>query len=156
MLYDSLKLIHVLSIVVWIGGMVFTLFFLRPSLAALAPPQRVALMHEVLGRFFKAVLIVSTLAVGSGLWMVGRVAKVAVQSGGTFAWPLAWMVMTALGVLMYLIFMHIRFALYKRLQRAVAASDWPAGGHALEQIRIWVTVNLALGIAVMAAAFLLR
>jgi uncharacterized membrane protein len=156
MLYNVLKLIHVLSIIVWIGGMVFTLFFLRPSLDVLEPPQRVKLMHATLGRFFNAVLAVSTLAVATGLWMIGRVAKAAVQSGGAFTWPTAWIVMTVLGVLMFLIFMHIRFALYKRLQRAVTANDWPAGGKALDQIRLWVTVNLALGVAIIVVVFALH
>ena len=156
MLYDLLKLAHVLSIIVWIGGMVYTLFFLRPSLTPLAPPQRVQLMHDVLARFFKAVLIASTIVLFSGLWMIGRVAKQTVQAGGSFAWPTSWVVMTVLGVLMILIFGHIRFALFKRLQRAVAASDWPAGGAALTQIRTWVGINLGLGIAIVAVVFLLR
>jgi uncharacterized membrane protein len=156
MLYNILKLLHVLSIIVWIGGMVYTLLFLRPSLGVLEPPQRVKLMHDVLGRFFKAVLIVSTVAVVSGVWMVGRVARETVQAGGTFSWPTSWIVMTALGVLMFAIFGHIRFALYKRLQRAVAANDWPAGGTALEQIRVWVNVNLAIGIAIISIVFLVR
>jgi uncharacterized membrane protein len=154
MLYSFLKLLHVFSIVVWVGGMIYTLFFLRPSLGTLEPPQRVKLMHDVLARFFKVVLVVSTLAVASGLWMVGRVAKAAVQSGGSFTWPTAWIVMTVLGVLMYLVFMHIRFALFKRLQRAVAASDWAAGGAALEKIRVWVTVNLVLGVAIIVGIYL--
>lgn len=156
MLYNLLKLVHVLSIIVWIGGMVYTLFFLRPSLESLEPPQRIRLMHGVLGRFFRAVLILATLVVLSGFWMVGRVAKAAVQSGGAFDWPASWIVMAALGVLMFLIFMHIRFALFKRLQRAVAASDWPAGGVALDQIRVWVAINLALGIATIVAVFVLH
>ncbi|TAG79475.1 MAG: hypothetical protein EAZ24_02315 [Burkholderiales bacterium] len=156
MLYNLLKFVHVLSIIVWIGGMVYTLFFLRPSLTPLAPAQRVQLMHDVLGRFFKAVLYVSTLALFSGLWMIGRVAKQTVQAGGSFAWPTSWLVMTVLGVVMILIFGHIRFALFKRLQRAVTASDWPAGGAALEQIRTWVGINLAIGVVIIAAVFLLR
>jgi uncharacterized membrane protein len=102
------------------------------------------------------VLVVSTLAVASGLWMVGRVAKAAVQSGGSFQWPISWIVMTALGALMYLVFMHIRFALYKRLQRAVAANDWSAGSGALAKIRVWVSANLALGLAIIAVVFLLK
>jgi uncharacterized membrane protein len=155
-LYNILKLLHVLSIIVWIGGMIYTLFFLRPSLGSLEPPQRVKLMHDVLARFFKAVLVVSTVAVVSGLWMIGRVARETVQAGGSFAWPMSWIVMTALGVLMFAIFGHIRFALYKRLQRAVAANDWPEGGKALEKIRIWVTVNLVIGIAIIVVVFLVR
>ena len=31
MLYNALKLVHVLSIIVWVGGMVFAHFFLRPA-----------------------------------------------------------------------------------------------------------------------------
>ena len=31
MIYATLKLLHILAIVVWIGGMVFAHFFLRPA-----------------------------------------------------------------------------------------------------------------------------
>ena len=47
---------------------------------------------------------------------------------------------------MVAVFMHIRFVLYKRLSRAVAASDWSAGGAALAKIRRWVSINLGLGV----------
>ncbi len=149
MLYATLKTLHVLAIIVWIGGMVFAHFFLRPAVAALEPPVRLRLMHDVLGRFFKAVLVASLLSLVSGVWMLGRVARQVVQSGGSFDMPLAWTVMAVLGVAMVAIFMHIRFALYKRLGRAVAAADWAAGGAALAQIRTWVTVNLGLGVLVV-------
>lgn len=145
----TLKTLHVLSIVVWIGGMVFAHFFLRPAVALLDPPVRLRLMHDVLGRFFKAVLVAALLTLASGLWMIGRVAKQVVQSGGSFEMPLAWTVMAVLGVAMVAIFMHIRFALFSRLGRAVAASEWPAGGAALVQIRTWVSINLALGVIVL-------
>jgi uncharacterized membrane protein len=154
MIYAILKTLHVLSIVVWVGGMAFAHFFLRPAVASLDPPVRVRLMHDVLGRFFKAVLAVSLLTLASGVWMLGRVAKQAVQSGGSFEMPLAWTVMTVLGVAMVAIFMHIRFALYKRLNAAVAASDWSAGGAALAQIRRWVSVNLGLGVVVLVVTLL--
>ena len=149
MIYATLKTLHVLAIVVWIGGMVFAHFFLRPALAQLEPPVRLRLMHEVLGRFFKAVLVASVLTLVSGVWMLGRVAKQVVQSGGSFEMPVAWTVMAVLGLAMVAIFMRIRFALYKRLSQAVAASDWAAGAAALGQIRLWVSVNLGLGVAVL-------
>ncbi|MEY2617069.1 MAG: hypothetical protein RL522_71 [Pseudomonadota bacterium] len=149
MLYATLKTLHVLSLIVWIGGMVFAHFFLRPAVATLEPPLRLRLMHDVLGRFFKAVLVASLLTLVSGVWMLGRVAKQVVQSGGNFQMPLAWTVMAVLGVLMVTIFMHIRFALYKRLGRAVEASDAAAGGAAMAQIRRWVTINLGLGVFIV-------
>jgi uncharacterized membrane protein len=154
MLYAILKTLHVLAIVVWVGGMVFAHFFLRPAVARLEPPVRLVLMHDVLGRFFRAVLAASLLALASGVWMLGRVARQVVQSGGSFEMPLAWTVMTVLGVAMVAIFLHIRFALYRRLDRAVSAQQWAAGGEALAQIRRWVAVNLGLGTAVLLVTLL--
>jgi uncharacterized membrane protein len=154
MLYAILKTVHVLAIVLWVGGMYFAHFCLRPALAPLDAAVRLRLMHDVLGRFFRAVLVASLLALGSGLWMLGRVAKQTVQSGGSFQMPLHWTLMLVLGVLMVAIFMHIRFALYKRLSRAVAATDWTAGGAALAQIRQWVAVNLAIGVLVILVTLL--
>jgi uncharacterized membrane protein len=149
MFYGLLKATHVLSIIAWLGGMMFVAFFLRPALAGLEVPTRLKFMHDVLGRFFKAVLALSLAAVISGFWMMGRVAKQSVQSGGQLNAPLEWWVMAALGVAMFAIFGHIRFALYKRLSNAVAASDWPAGGAALLAIRQWVTINLCLGVVIV-------
>jgi uncharacterized membrane protein len=154
MIDNLLKLSHLLSVIVWVGGMVFAHFFLRPAVAALAPPDRLRLMHDVLGRFFKVVLALSTVAVVSGLWMIGRVAKAAVQSGGAFHMPLSWTVMATLGLVMWAIFGHIRFALFKRLSRAVAAAEWPAAGVAMASIRLWVSVNLGLGLLTVAVALL--
>jgi uncharacterized membrane protein len=154
MIYNLLKLSHVLSILVWVGGMVFAHFFLRPAVAALQPPERLRLMHDVLGRFFKVVLWLSTWAVVSGLWMIGRVAKESVQGGGSFHMPLSWTVMATLGVVMWLIFGHIRFALYKRLSRSVEAAEWPQAANALASIRQWVTVNMVLGLVTVGVALL--
>ena len=154
MIYAILRTLHVLSVIVWIGGMVFAHFFLRPAVARLDPPLRLSLMHDVLGRFFWAVLAASLLTLGSGVWMIGRVARQTVQGGGSFQMPLAWMVMAGLGTAMVAIFLHIRFVLYARLARAVAASDTPAGGAALAQIRRWVAVNLGLGVMTLLVTLL--
>lgn len=149
MIYATLKTVHVLSIIVWLGGMVFAHFFLRPAVARLEAPLRLRLMHDVLGRFFQAVLVASLLTLASGVWMLGRVARQVVQSGGSFEMPLAWTVMAVLGIAMVAIFMHIRFVIFKRLGRAVAASEWAAAGAALAQIRTWVSINLGLGAVVL-------
>ena len=154
MLYNALKLVHVLSIIVWVGGMVFAHFFLRPAAQSLEPPQRMRLMHDVLQRFFAAVTAAVVLVLGSGLWMIGRSAKQVVQTGGVFSMPLDWTIMATLGLVMIAIFGHIRFALFRRLQRAVAASDWPSGAKALGSIRSWVGVNLALGVVIVVVTLL--
>ena len=154
MIYVALKTIHLLSVIVWIGGMVFAQFFLRPSLATLEVPQRVQLMHQVLGRFFKAVLLSAGLVLVTGGWMIGRMARQMSQSGVKFNMPMEWMVMASLGILMVLIFGHIRFALYKKLTRAVNAQDWPAGAAVLASIRTGVSVNLVLGVLIVLVTLL--
>lgn len=154
MFYATLKTIHLLSVIVWIGGMVFAQFFLRPAVARLEAPERVRLMHDVLGRFFNAVLVVAVLALGSGVWMMGRIAKQTVQAGVKVNMPLEWMVMAVLGVVMLAIFGHIRFVLYKRLTGAVTAAAWPAGSAALASIRTWVMVNLSIGLVIVAVTMM--
>jgi len=139
----ALKTLHVLAVVLWVGGMAFAHFFLRPAVAALEPPARMALMLDVLGRFFAAVLVAVLVVLASGLTLIG----ITHAGGGRMPWP--WTVMTALGLVMVAIFGHIRFALYPRLRRAVAAKDWAAGGLTLAAIRRWVGVNLVLGVAIL-------
>jgi uncharacterized membrane protein len=111
-------------------------------------------MHDVLGRFFKAVLVASALVLASGGWMIGRTARQMAQAGVKFNMPIEWMVMSLLGLVMIAIFGHIRFALYKRLSSAVTAAAWPAGGAALASIRTWVTVNLGIGVVIVAVTVL--
>jgi len=155
MIYAALNLAHLLAIIVWIGGMVFAYFFLRPATLALEPPLRLRLMDDALGRFFKAALISAVIVLASGLWMIGRVAKQSVQAGQGFDMPLSWWIMAVLGVVMIGILGHIRFALYKRLSKAVAASNWTAGGAALASIRTWVAINLSIGVLIIAVILLL-
>ncbi|MFZ2122181.1 MAG: CopD family protein [Rhodoferax sp.] len=154
MLYAALKTLHLLAIIVWIGGMVFAHFFLRPALPAFEPAVRVRLMHAVLGRFFSAVLAAIVITLVSGLWMIGNMAKQVVQAGAQFSMPLEWTVMATLGIVMMLIFGHIRFVLYQRLSRAAQAADWPAGAAVLAQIRTWVAVNLGLGVLIVLVTLL--
>ncbi|HET7865781.1 MAG TPA: CopD family protein [Burkholderiaceae bacterium] len=152
--YALLKLVHLGSAIVWIGGMFFALFCLRPAAMGLEPAVRVPFMATALGRFFAVVLWVGLAALASGVAMVVRVGQATRTTGAPFNMPADWMAMAVLGVLMLAVFGHIRFALYKRLQRAVAAQDWPAGGAALADIRFWVGVNLAFGALIVVVTVL--
>lgn len=149
MLYACLKAIHLLSLIVWMGGMFFTLACLRPALAAIEGPARVPLMHAVLRRFFGAVGVAIVLMLVSGGWMLAIAGRAYSSRGLGFAMPLDWNVMIGLGLLMIAIFGHIRFGLFTRLKRAAEAKDGPAGAAALGQIRRWVTVNLAIGVVIV-------
>ena len=71
----------------------------------------------------------------SGPWMLVSAARSVSASGIGFNMPLDWYGMVVGGVVMIAIFGHIRFALFKRLQRAVQAQDGPAGAATLGRIR---------------------
>lgn len=154
--YAAVKLVHVAAVIVWVGGMVFAHFFLRPALSAaapaLAPPQRLALMHEVLRRFFGAVLVAVAAVLASGLWMIGDVHQRVAATGGQLAMPWSWALMTGLGLVMAIVFAHIRFVLFPRMGRALAKSQLPAAATALAGIRGWVVVNLVIGVVVVGVA----
>jgi len=149
MLYATLKITHLLAVTVWLGGMVFLRFFLRPALTGLKPAERVTLLRAVLGRFFRAVLVLASLVVLSGFGMVGRNVPQMALAGAHFNMPLEWLLMAALGLLMFGIFLGLRFALYPQLDRAVQAADWIRGAMVLIQMQRWVGINLALGLLIV-------
>lgn len=149
-MYAFLKAVHLLAMVVWIGGMFFTHFCLRPAIAQLDAQTRLAVMRVALGRFFSIVLAASALTVGTGGWLMARVAAASARAGGAASMPIEWHVMAALGLLMLAIFLYIRFVPYARMLRMISAADWPAGAAALARIRMLVGVNLALGLAIIA------
>lgn len=142
--------LHVLGVVVWVGGMFFAYMALRPAAAQLLDaPQRLGLWRGTLSRFFLWVWLSVALILVSGLALVG-------VSGG---WALArWHVHTmfALGLVMMALFAHIYFVPFRRLRHAVAAADWASAAPALAQIRRIVGTNLLLGLLVMAVALLGR
>ena len=153
MSYALLKLVHLLAVILWVGGMLFAHCFLRPAAARLEPPQRLSLMAAVLGPFLNAVLAAIVLILATGAAMIGQEAAQASQSGGAFFMPRAWTLMAAGGIVMTAIYAYIRLVPFS-LAAAVAAADWPAGGRNMALIRRWVGVNLLLGLAVVAAVFL--
>lgn len=155
MLYSALKTLHILAIIVWVGGMVFAHFYLRPAVATLDAPARLRLMHDILSRFFRDVLAAALITLATGLWMIGRAAKTTVQAGGSFQMPLDWTIMATIGIVMVLIFLYIRLRLFPAFARAILSADWPVAGGVLAQIRQWVSINLGLGAVTVVVALML-
>lgn len=139
--------LHQLGTIVWIGGMFFAHFALRPALnERLQPPQRLPVMLRVLDRFFPWVWLSILLLWASGLWVFlgiyGGKAGVHVHA------------MMGIALVMTLLFAYIWFGPYRRMGSAVEATDWPVGGAALARIRKIILINLILGLitAILGAA----
>jgi uncharacterized membrane protein len=140
-LVPSLALIlHVLSAIVWVGGMFFALIVLRPASGPLDPPARLALWRRVFDGFFPWVFAAIVLLLLSGFTLL-----LGGYAGGRHV-----DLMMGIGIVMVLIFLHLFFAPWKRFRAALAAGDNPAAAAQLNQIRILVTINLVLGLVTAA------
>jgi uncharacterized membrane protein len=136
--------LHVLAATVWVGGMFFALVCLRPAAAELEAAQRTRLWADALTRFFPWVWLAIALLLVTGLWMMFAVL------GGFKDAGIHVHLMLGLGLVMMLLAAHVWFAPLKRLRQAVAGSHWTDAGKRLHQIRLFIAVNLALGLLVVA------
>ena len=139
--------LHVLSALVWVGGMFFAWMVLRPAaVKALDGPARLTLWVEVFQGFFRWVWVAVILLPISG------VAMLHLQQVGFETAPKYVQVMIGLYVVMTALFIRIQALKFPELKAAVAAEDWPAGAAALGQIRRLVGINLIVGLVVVAVA----
>lgn len=139
--------LHVLAAVIWVGGMFFAYMALRPVAATLLePPLRLPLWSQTFARFFPWVWTAVVALLTSGYWMILGPFQGFANAGVHIH------LMQATGWTMVAIFLHIYFAPYRRLRRAVAEKDLAAAGRALAQIRRLVGVNLVLGIITVTVA----
>ncbi len=144
---DLWLFVHLAAVVVWIGGMSFAHFCLRPAaVAVLQAPQRLPLMSSALGRFFTIVGWAIVL-----LWASGLAMFVGVFTGAGRA-PWNWNAMAALGAVMTIVFLVIVLRGHPRMREALEAGELPAAGAALDAIRRLVVVNLLLGWITVAVA----
>jgi uncharacterized membrane protein len=141
-----LLLIHIISAVIWVGGMVFAHFMLRPAALALDPPVRLPLFRRVFQRFFPLVWVIILLLLATGFAMVF------VGFGGFATVPQYINIMLGLGIVMMLAFAHLYFGPWRRMQQALDREDIAGGARALNQIRLIVVFNMYLGLIVVADA----
>ena len=65
------KLIHLISVVIWVGGMFFAYVVLRPAAVdVLQPPERLRLWDNVFRRFFNWVWGAVGLILVTGFYMI--------------------------------------------------------------------------------------
>lgn len=139
-----LKLVHLLSVVIWVGGMFFAYMVLRPVAAeVLQPPERLQLWNKVFSHFFKYVWGTILFILTSGLYMMHLY-------GSMSAVPYFVHIMLLLGLTMMVIFGYVFYAQYKKFSRAAAAKEWPQAGAILATIRKLIATNLSLGILTFA------
>jgi len=139
-----MKLIHLLSIVVWVGGMFFAYVVLRPSAAeVLQPPERLRLWDKVFKQFFNWVWLAVFVVLVSGFYMI-------YLRGGFAGLPMYINLMLLLGIAMVVIYVYVFFKCYVPFNLQVSRQEWPAAGAMLGKIRKLVAINLSIGLLTIA------
>ena len=139
--------LHILSAMVWVGGMFFAWMALRPVAASLLePPLRLPLWSQTFARFFPWVWAAVVLLPASGYWMIFEVFE-GMHNAGLYIH-----VMQVIGIIMIMIFLHLFFVPYRRMNQAIAASDFPTAGKQLKVIRKLIGANLILGLIIITVA----
>ncbi len=138
MMIAVLLFFHILSAVVWVGGMFFAHQMVRPSVGPLEPAVRLALWRRIFALFFPWVWTAAALLLASGLAMeISGIRGIHVT------------IMESLGVIMMLAFAHLYFSPWRRFQRAVDGNDFAVAAVQLNKIRRIVEFNLVLGLIVV-------
>jgi len=132
---------HILSSVIWVGGMFFAYVCLRPSVPAIEPAvERLKLWVRVFSKFFPWVWLCILGLLGSGYWLIFM------EFGGFKSIGLHIHIMQGLGLVMALIFAFLYTRTWAAFKQAVEANDMATGAVKLAVIRKLVFINLKLGL----------
>ncbi len=137
--------LHLLAVIIWVGGMFFAHMALRPAVnELLQPPQRLPLMLKVFDGFFPWVWGSVVLILGSGYWMMFPIHGTGI--------PLSQWLMAVLGTVMAVIFVFIYGVPYRRMTVALERTELPKAGAAMVLIRRLIGTNLILGLLISVLA----
>ncbi len=141
--HDIIIFLHVISAVIWVGGMIATRFATHYALAELEPPQRLERTAKVLKNLFKIVLPFAFISLATALIMAiamglhhGELKTV------TLTKEIIWSIMT-----INLIAMMIRRS---KAEKALLTGDLVAAKPLLGMIgQYMVPLNIILGLTVI-------
>ncbi|HQT67485.1 MAG: hypothetical protein B7Z78_03810 [Rhodospirillales bacterium 20-60-12] len=133
-------ILHLLGLIIWVGGMAFSIIVLRPSITALAPADQLALHDRLFRKFFRLLwhIIPTTLLSG---W-----AMIFLAYGGFAALPWSVNAMQTIALVMTGIFLLIYFGPFNLFKTAYTANDAATAADQAQRIRRLITANLALGL----------
>src|SRR5574340_1179690 len=144
------KLIHLLAVLIWVGGMFFAHMVLRPAAAeALELPQRLRLLDTVFRRFFNWVWGATGVILVTGFYLVYLYGGIAHTAPHVH-------LMVASGLAMVAIFGYVFFACYVPFSLHVSKQRWKEAEEILGGIRRLVALNLVLGLLTVCAVGVVR
>jgi uncharacterized membrane protein len=139
--------LHLVSAVIWVGGMFYAYMILRPAAASLLePPVRLQLWSSVFHSFFKWVWGIIIVIPATGYLMIFKN-----WDGFKFV-TMDIHIMHGIGILMILLYLHLYFGPYRRMNEALESNNIEEAARRLGQIRGVVAINMTLGLIVTIVA----
>ncbi|MEO5376649.1 MAG: hypothetical protein H7832_02515 [Magnetococcus sp. DMHC-6] len=138
--------IHLLSVVIWVGGMFFAVVILGRATKELEIPQFVPLWGRVLKKFFHLVWIAVFLLPLTGYGMIHT------YFASFRPLPHYISIMATLGVGMCLVFIFTYVTAYQRFSYMLQELLYPEAGLYMQKIRLFILINLLLGITTIVVA----
>lgn len=139
--------VHLLGVILWLGGMFFVLHCLRPAMPALPGAERAPLMVAVLARFFNYVTGAIVFIWLSGFMLLAPV--------GMKNAPGGWHLMIGAAAVMTVLFVVIRWMIFPAVRQAASEGELPVAAKGLNRIRWLVILNLLLGLIAVSGVSLL-
>ncbi len=130
--------LHILGAVVWVGGLFFIYFALRPAVLDMDLADRLGLWRKCLDNFFPWLWGAIAALLGSGY---GLIIAFPDEVEGTHV-----VIMQVLGWIMILIFGHTYFSPYRLMGEALDRGDTNGAARQIEKFRLTLIANLALGL----------
>ena len=141
--------VHLLGVIIWVGGMFFAHMVLRGAVnETLEPEQRLPLMLKVFDGFFPWVWLSVILILASGYWMLFFVYETETTHWLGF--------MSVAGTLMAAIFVFIYAIPYHQFSNAIKSQDLAKAVASVTLIRQLILTNLVLGLLVTLTTLLGR
>jgi uncharacterized membrane protein len=133
--------VHLLGVIIWVGGMFFAHVVLRGAMnKGLEPELRLPLMLKVFDAFFPWVWLSVILILASGYWMLFFVYETETTLWLSF--------MSVAGTLMAAIFVFIYAIPYHQFSSALKSQDMPRAVASITLIRQLILTNLVLGLLI--------
>jgi len=143
-LHHFMFFLHMLGVIVWMGGSVFLYLCFQWVTRQLPPAVGLTLWAAVLARFFPLVWASIAIILLSGFWIF-------FERGYQTA-PMAWRAMVTTGFIMIIVYALQWFGPWSRLYAAVRREDWASAAVQLNVVLRWIGFNLGLGMVTVAVA----
>jgi uncharacterized membrane protein len=149
---SAMNWLHLLATVAWIGGIVINVFILSPAAKeSLEPPMMMRLWGGIMKRFKKMVYVCMAVFIGTGIVMMFMNSAYGDSFDFGDTWTLFLVIKHVLVLVLIIMGIYMFQGVFPKLKKLAAKGPSPALAKAEKQQRVVATVNLILGILILAA-----